>query len=136
MAAVPTQETPMLCTKQKVLRRFWYATLPVSRLEDGPQPFTLMGENIVLFLDSDGAPVALRDGCRHRPARLPKARSRDGHTPCGYLGWKSARPGQLVRIPHFPAAQPLPAARVPSFHCAERYGYAWVALDEPLLPVP
>ena len=24
----------MLCTKQKVLRRFWYATLPIHKLED------------------------------------------------------------------------------------------------------
>jgi phenylpropionate dioxygenase-like ring-hydroxylating dioxygenase large terminal subunit len=126
----------MLCTKQEVLRRFWYATLPVRQLEDGPKPFTLMGENIVLFLDGDGAPVALRDRCCHRTARLSKGRSRDGHITCGYHGWEYDRTGQLVRIPQFPADQPLPAARVPSFHCAERYGYAWVALDEPLLAIP
>jgi hypothetical protein len=42
----------MLCTKQKVLRRFWYATVPVDKLADGPKPFTLLGENIVLFLDA------------------------------------------------------------------------------------
>jgi hypothetical protein len=29
----------MLCTKQKVLRRFWYATVPVDTLADGPKPF-------------------------------------------------------------------------------------------------
>ena len=43
----------MLCTKQKVLRRFWYATVPVDKLDDGPKPFTLLGEKIVLFLDGD-----------------------------------------------------------------------------------
>ena len=34
----------MLCTKQKVLRRFWYATMPVAKLADGPKPFKLLGE--------------------------------------------------------------------------------------------
>ena len=51
----------MLCTKQKVLRRFWYATIPVAKLDDGPKPFTLLGENIVLFLDGEGRPAALAD---------------------------------------------------------------------------
>ena len=50
----------MLTTKQKVLRRFWYATMPVDELEDGPKPFTLLGETIVLFLDAKGEPAALR----------------------------------------------------------------------------
>jgi phenylpropionate dioxygenase-like ring-hydroxylating dioxygenase large terminal subunit len=53
----------MLCTKQPVLRRFWYATVPVDKLKDGPKPFTLLGENIVLFLDAKGNPAALADRC-------------------------------------------------------------------------
>ena len=61
-----------LCTKQKVLRRFWYATLPVGKLQDGPKPFTLLGENIVLFLDGEGKPAALADRCCHRTAKLSK----------------------------------------------------------------
>src|SRR6266436_7230237 len=126
----------MLCTKQKVLRCFWYATLPICKLKDGPKPFTLMGENLVLFLDRDGAPAALRDRCCHRTARLSKGWCRDGHIICGYHGWEYERSGRLVRIPQFPSDQPLPNARVPAFRCAERYGYAWVALDEPLLPIP
>ena len=60
----------MLCTKQKVLRRFWYATMPVDKLADGPKPFTLLGENIVLFLDAEGKPAALADRCCHRTAKL------------------------------------------------------------------
>ena len=29
----------MLATRQKVLRRFWYATLPLAQLAQGPRPF-------------------------------------------------------------------------------------------------
>jgi hypothetical protein len=30
----------MLVTRQKVLRRFWYAIMPMTQLDAGPQPFT------------------------------------------------------------------------------------------------
>ncbi|THF29113.1 hypothetical protein E5170_18070 [Pseudomonas atacamensis] len=38
----------MLVTKQPVLRRFWYALLPMTALDAGPQPFTLLGEALVV----------------------------------------------------------------------------------------
>jgi hypothetical protein len=54
----------MLTTRQPVFRKFWHAVMPLSRLEGGqPVPFTLMGEPIVLFLDAQGQPAALRDRC-------------------------------------------------------------------------
>ena len=68
----------MLSTKQNVLRRFWYATMPLDKLADGPKPFTLLGEKIVLFADADGKPAALADRCCHRTARLSKGWCRDG----------------------------------------------------------
>ena len=126
----------MLCTKQKVLRRFWYATVPVAKLDDGPKPFTLLGEKIVMFLDGEGKPAALADRCCHRTARLSKGWSHDGYITCGYHGWTYDRAGKLVRIPQFSPEQPLPDARVKAFDCDTRYGYVWVALEEPLLPIP
>ena len=126
----------MLCTQQKVLRRFWYATLPTHKLADGPKPFTLMGENIVLFMGENGAPAALRDRCRHRTARLSKGWCKDGHIICGYHGWEYDATGKLVKIPQFGPDQPVPSVSVQPFHCMERYGYAWVALEDPLLPIP
>ena len=126
----------MLCTKQKVLRRFWYATMPVDKLADGPKPFTLLGENIVLFLDAEGKPAALADRCCHRTAKLSKGWSDDGLIICGYHGWTYDRTGKLIRIPQFAPNQPLPEARVKAFRCDTRYGYAWVALEEPLLSIP
>jgi phenylpropionate dioxygenase-like ring-hydroxylating dioxygenase large terminal subunit len=126
----------MLSTKQKVLRRFWYATMPLDKLADGPQPFTLLGEKIVLFRDEQGKPAALADRCCHRTARLSKGWCRDGHIVCGYHGWEYDRTGKLVNVPQFPFEQPIPEARAVAFHCEERYGYVWVALDEPLKAIP
>ena len=64
----------MLVTQQKVLRRFWYPVMPVALLADGPRPFTLLGEPIVVWTDGDGKPAALRDRCCHRTARSEERR--------------------------------------------------------------
>ncbi len=37
-------------------------------MKDGPKPFRLLGEEIVLFLAEGDAPAALEDRCRHRTA--------------------------------------------------------------------
>jgi phenylpropionate dioxygenase-like ring-hydroxylating dioxygenase large terminal subunit len=126
----------MLNTRQPVLRRFWYAVMPLAHLEDGPKPFTLLGEPIVLFLDANGEPAALEDRCCHRTAKLSKGWCRDGHIVCGYHGWEYDRDGRLVMIPQFPFEQPIPDAKARSFKSQVRYGYVWVALDEPLADIP
>jgi phenylpropionate dioxygenase-like ring-hydroxylating dioxygenase large terminal subunit len=126
----------MLVTRQKVLRRFWYATVPLSRLDAGPQPFTLLGEKLVVWKDGDGRPVAMRDRCCHRTAQLSKGFYDNGMLACGYHGWTYDRSGRCVKIPQQPDIAIPAGARVEAFHCEARYGYAWVALEEPLQPIP
>lgn len=46
-----------------IFRRFWYPTLRLAQLADGPQPFTLLGQDIVLWQRPDGTPAALEDKC-------------------------------------------------------------------------
>ena len=33
----------MLVTRQPSLRKFWHAAMPLTMLESGPRPFTLLG---------------------------------------------------------------------------------------------
>jgi phenylpropionate dioxygenase-like ring-hydroxylating dioxygenase large terminal subunit len=54
----------------------------------------------------------------------------DGNLVCGYHGWTYDRDGKVVRIPQYD-----PRHSVESFHCQARYGYVWVALEKPLLPL-
>ncbi len=132
----------MLVTRQPVFRRFWHAVMPLSRLAGGqPQPFTLLGEDIVLFLDAQGQPAALKDRCCHRTARLSKGRCIDGALQCGYHGWTYNPAGRVIRIPQYEPERPIPADYcTPAYRCAARHGYAWVALvapgEEPLAPIP
>ena len=135
----------MLVTRQPVLRKFWHAIMPLTELANGPRPFTLLGENIVLFLDADGQPAALRDRCCHRTARLSKGwcvndegkACAQGNLRCGYHGWTYNRIGRVVVIPQYEPGRDVPADyKTPSFHCTARYGYAWVALEDPLADIP
>jgi len=136
-AANPTEaKLGTLNSKQKVLRNFWYAALPISKLTDGPRSFRVLGQNVVLFLDAQGVPAALEDRCCHRTAKLSKGWMKGGNIVCGYHGWEYDRGGKLVNIPQFPFEQPVPEARATAFHAAERYGYVWVCLGTPLQDIP
>ena len=95
----------MLVTQQPVLRKFWYAIVPIEKLDDGPFPFTLLGENIVLWKDADGNPCAIRDRCCHRTAKLSKGFVDDGNIVCGYHGWTYDKTGACVRIPQLDGDQ-------------------------------
>ena len=126
----------MLVTKQKLLRRFWYPVIPVSHLTDGPKPFTLLGEAIVVWRDGEGRVSALEDRCCHRTAALSRGYYENGALVCGYHGWTYDHSGKVLRIPQIERAAPE-SARVRSHRAAERYGYVWVCLDDsPLLEIP
>ena len=128
----------MLVTRQPVFRKFWHAVMPLSMLDGGqPQPFTLLGENIVLFLDAQGQPAALKDRCCHRTAKLSKGRCVNGALECGYHGWTYNGQGRVIRIPQYDADRAIPADYcTPAYRCVAKYGYAWVALEEPIAPIP
>jgi phenylpropionate dioxygenase-like ring-hydroxylating dioxygenase large terminal subunit len=126
----------MLVTQQKVLRRFWYALMPVSMLADGPKPFTLLGEQLVIWMTRSGTPVAMRDRCCHRTAKLSKGFVENDTLVCGYHGWTYDCSGSCVRIPQNPDGMIPGGAKVEAFHCQEKYGYVWVALDAPLAGIP
>lgn len=124
----------MLVTKQPMLRRFWYALAPLEALKSGPLATTLLGESLVLWLDEEGQPVALRDRCCHRTMKLSKGRVCNGVISCAYHGWQFDKTGKCVRIPQYPERKAN--FKVESFRCTARHGVAWVALEEPLMPIP
>ncbi len=135
----------MLVTQQAVFRKFWHAVIPLSQLADGPKPFTLLGENLVLFIDDNGQPAALQDRCCHRTAKLSKGWCVDkegqacgqGRIRCGYHGWTYDRTGQVVQIVQYDADRVIPPDYcTKAYHCTARYGYAWVALEDPVADIP
>ncbi|PSB26792.1 aromatic ring-hydroxylating oxygenase subunit alpha [Stenomitos frigidus] len=126
----------MLVTQQPILKRFWYPVMPISALAAGPQPFQLLGENLALWLDHDGRPAAVRDRCCHRSAKLSKGEAIDGSLRCPYHGWSFNAEGLCTHVPQLASGSVSKTYRVNAYRCQERYGYVWVCLDEPLLPLP
>ena len=56
---------------------------------------------------------------------------------CPYHGWRYGPDGTAVLIPQLEPGAPVPAkARLGSLRCDVRYGMVWVALEEPVRPIP
>ena len=126
----------MLVTQQPILKRFWYPVIPVKDLQDGPQPFELLGQKLVLWLDQSGNPAAVEDRCCHRSAQLSKGIAVSGNIRCPYHGWMFNAEGTCVKVPQT-ASEMIPRTyRVQAYRCTERYGYVWVCLKEPLTEIP
>jgi phenylpropionate dioxygenase-like ring-hydroxylating dioxygenase large terminal subunit len=127
----------MLVTKQPLLRRFWYPIMTIAQLNDGPKPFRLLDTDIVLWLTADGSPAAIADRCCHRTAKLSRGYCEGGRIVCGYHGWQYDRTGTVVRVPQAASIRDRRSAMsTPAHHATERYGYVWVALDDPLTEIP
>ena len=127
----------MLVTQQPVFRRFWYPVIPRQHLTEGPQPFELLGEPLVIWLDDEGKPAAVRDRCCHRTTKLSLGKVNEGRICCPYHGWEFDTAGSCQHMPQLEEGCAIPASyRVEAYRCTERYGYVWVCLGEPLMDIP
>ncbi len=126
----------MLVTKQPVLKRFWYPVLPVGQLGDRPQAFTLLGESIVIWRSGNGEIAVVADRCCHRSAKLSRGSVVQGHLQCAYHGWQYNNQGVCVFVPQLGSAAIPGSYCIKRFHSAQRYGYIWVCLGEPLQGIP
>ena len=124
------------------LRRCWHPVCRVADLDgDGPHPVRLLGSSWVL-IRLGGRWSLLPDRCPHRLAPLHLGAVDDGVRGqvlrCAYHGWAFDGGGRCVEVPALgPGARvPTSADLVPAAAIEERFGLLWVALDEPLTPLP
>jgi len=125
----------MLMTQEPMLRRFWHCLFPLTDLTDKPRPFRLLGEDIVVWKDSQGLPHAVQDRCPHRTAKLSLGTVKGDDVVCPYHGWAFDGAGKCTLIPQ----EVTPRERtvhMRAYHCEERYGQVWVCLDEPASDIP
>jgi phenylpropionate dioxygenase-like ring-hydroxylating dioxygenase large terminal subunit len=118
------------------LGKFWH---PIARSEDvtdKPARFSLLSDFLVAFRH-DGELAVFKDMCVHRGAALSQGWVKEGKLVCPYHGWQYNTEGSCVRIPSRPESQPIPElAHAIAYKTQERYGLVWVALDEPVQPLP
>lgn len=123
----------MLVTQQALFRHFWYPVMPITQLADGkPQPFRLLGQDIVVWRTSDGRYAAMEDRCCHRTAKLSMGWVEKDQLVCAYHGWAYDCTGRCVAMPQSPEATSIPY-KVTDYQVAVRYDYVWVCLEREAL---
>jgi phenylpropionate dioxygenase-like ring-hydroxylating dioxygenase large terminal subunit len=130
-------KTGTLVTDIAELRAFWYPVAQLDALADGPVLRRLLGVDLVIWSPAPGEVRAAPDRCPHRDASLASGRVEDGCLVCPYHGWEFGEDGKAVHLPQVDDGAPIPPrARLEVAHAAAHWGWAWVALDEPTLPLP
>ncbi len=119
------------------LRRCWH---PVGEVDEfvgpGPHAVQLVGEHFALWRSADGWSL-LPDQCPHRLAPLTQGTVEDGVLRCAYHGWCFSGEGTCVEIPAVaPTATVPPTAHLSPALVEERYGLVWVAIEDPIVPIP
>ena len=126
----------MLVTKQPLFRKFWYPVIPMSELGDEPKSFELLEQPLVLWLDPEGKPAAVEDRCCHRTAKLSLGKVIGGNICCAYHGWTFDSSGNCVCVPQSQDKTISPSYKVKAYKCVEKYGYAWVCLEDAIKDIP
>jgi phenylpropionate dioxygenase-like ring-hydroxylating dioxygenase large terminal subunit len=119
------------------LAEYWHPIAESRDVTEQPRRFYLLETELVAFRSREGDVSVFRDLCIHRGTALSLGSVTDGHITCAYHGWQYDRTGKCVRIPSLPDGSSIPAkARAIAYKAEERYGLVWVALKEPIAPIP
>jgi vanillate O-demethylase monooxygenase subunit len=115
----------------QALRNQWYCAAFSEELKQKPMARQLLGEPVVLYRKSDGAPVAFEDRCCHRRAPLSEGKIEGDNLRCGYHGLLYEPSGKVVWAP---GQDRLPSgARVRNFPMTESHGFVWIWMGDPAL---
>ena len=85
-----------------LLRQYWVPTLPSYEFPEPdtpPKRMTVMGENFVMFRDTEGRMGALSEACPHRGASMYFGRNEGCGLRCPYHGWKFDVNGTCLDVP-------------------------------------
>jgi phthalate 4,5-dioxygenase oxygenase subunit len=125
-----------------LMRQYWIPALPSSEfpIPDGtPKRMRLLGENFIMFRDSQGRMGALEEYCPHRGASLYFGRNEEGGVRCAYHGWKFDVTGKCLDAPTEPAdrAEKFCAnIKAKSYPCHEVNHMIWVYMGPRKEPPP
>src|SRR5947209_12847028 len=130
------EQNELLCrveggaTMGQIMRRHW---LPVCMAEEAaardgaPVRSRLLGEDLIVFRDSDGRLGVLGEYCLHRRASLAFGRNEECGVRCLYHGWKFDVEGNVVDMPsEAPGAAQRLGKMTKAYPVREGGGFVWV----------
>ncbi|PQQ38933.1 aromatic ring-hydroxylating dioxygenase subunit alpha [Photorhabdus akhurstii] len=120
------------------LNNQWHVVADSNEVKNNrPKAIRLLGEELVLWRDSENKIHAWKDYCGHRGAKLSLGCIKNGNIECPYHGWRYDAKGNCTFTPAHPNNIPPSSKRLIFRHYAEeKYGFIWVSLLEPLRPIP
>lgn len=102
---------------------FWYPALKSEDLKEEPAHVRMLGQDFVLFRDSNGKAHCLSNVCVHRGGSLAHGKRKGDCIECPYHGWQFNADGRCTRIPSMGPDAKIPArAKVDAYPVEERYG--------------
>lgn len=117
-----------------LMRRHWIPALlseEVAEPDGAPVRARLLGQNLVIFRDSEGRLGALDELCPHRRASLVYGRNEECGLRCLYHGWKFDVEGNCVDMLSEPPESTLKTkVKHRAYPVTECGGFVWVYLGD------
>ena len=130
------EENNLLCRVEgdaamgQLFRRHW---LPACMAEEVAEPdgapvrTRMLGEDLVVFRDSNGRLGVLAESCPHRHASLAFGRNEECGLRCLYHGWKFDIDGNVMEMASEPADSPmLKRVKHKAYPAREGGGFVWI----------
>ncbi len=112
------------------LRNVWYVAAWSDEVGETPFARTILGEQVLLYRQEDGAPAAIGNICPHRFAPLSMGSRVGDAIECPYHGLRFGANGQCVHNPH--GNGPIPKTiRIKSYPIVERHRCDWIWMGDP-----
>ena len=123
-----------------LIREYWIPALPSNEFPTPDSPakrMRLLGENLVMFRDSDGNVGCFPESCPHRGASLYFGRSEEGGLRCIYHGWKYNVQGQCLEMPSEPETSNYrEKVHIRNYPCNDVNHMIWVYMGSRETPPP
>lgn len=129
------EENDLLCRVEgdapmgQVMRRHWIPAClseEVAEPDGKPVKVRLLGEDLVVFRDSDGRLGVLDEYCPHRRVSLAYGRNEECGLRCLYHGWKMDVEGNVIEMASEPAESGFAEkVKMKAYPAREAGGFVW-----------
>ena len=132
---ITREENDLLCRVEnsapmgQLMRRHW---VPICLIEEVAEPdgtpvkARILGEDLVVFRNTEGQVGVMDEYCPHRRASLVFGRNEEGGLRCLYHGWKMDVSGNVVEMSSEPEASGmLEKVKHKAYHTKEWGGFVW-----------
>lgn len=138
---ITPEENDLLCRVEnnapmgQMMRRHW---VPICLSEEVAEPdgtpvkARILGEDLVVFRDTEGRVGVMDERCPHRRASLVYGRNEDGGLRCLYHGWKMDIEGRVTDMSSEPTGSALmEKVRHKAYPVQECGGMVWAYMGPP-----